>query len=541
LLATLEHPNILKVADKFTEKNRHYLVMEYLEGDDLEKTLARTGAPLPEEEVLDIAKQTCRILDYLHSYTPPIIYRDLKPANIIRLKTGKIKLIDFGIARFFNPIVSVTSIGTPAYAPREQVMGHAEPRSDIYALGATLHHLLTNQEPIPFTFPPISTANQNFAKVIEKALADNIEERYASAREMLADLEHLSEPDFQVQGYTPQFMSPQVKIRPVLAVDVKSIDYGTVPQNRGVVVKNFNVTNPAYSTRGERLKGIIETNRAWIKVAPNYFTVDEIGRIQVTVNVSQLTSGEYSGAVVVTSNGGLETIVILITVEAPTLKVTPQAVELGGVNPGQSKEVSLFLVNSNPKSGILHGTITVVQPWCSTHSERFSIQMDQAIPFRIDTANLEHGLDYKGVITIDSNGGKKEVPITLRVLAPMLDVDKNQLEYGVLIRKQRKILPIVIRNNGDGILQCSLRTNQPWLRVKPAEFQTSNVQTVQCLVDTAGFKRSKEPQNYQGQLTINSNDGSKQVDISFQTCPESFWKMIWYAFVVWWKNRKVVF
>lgn len=119
ILASLNHPNILRVFGKITENNRHYLVMEYLEGENLTGLLARTDTPLPEEDVLDIAKPICRVLDYLHSYTPQIIYRDLKPANIIRLKTGEIKLIDFGIARFFNPIVNVTSIGTPAYAPRE--------------------------------------------------------------------------------------------------------------------------------------------------------------------------------------------------------------------------------------------------------------------------------------------------------------------------------------------------------------------------------------------------------------------------------------
>lgn len=192
MLASLHHDGIPEVYDRFSEGNRHYLVMEYIQGIDLEQRLEQTDEPFDEKTALGWAVQICDILSYLHTQKPPIIYRDMKPANLILTKSGKIYMVDFGIARFFNPIKKGTMVGTQGYAPPEQYRGLMEPRSDIYALGATMHHLLTNRDPQeepPFSFPRVRTLNSNVSvateKLIEKTLEKDVSDRFETAEDML--------------------------------------------------------------------------------------------------------------------------------------------------------------------------------------------------------------------------------------------------------------------------------------------------------------------------------------------------------------------
>ncbi|MEW6215937.1 MAG: bifunctional serine/threonine-protein kinase/formylglycine-generating enzyme family protein, partial [Nitrospirota bacterium] len=192
LLNKLDHPNLPKVFDYFISDGRYYLVMNYIEGEDLETILETHGEPgLPEEAVIEWAKQILEVLDYLHSQNPPIIYRDLKPGNIMIHKDGRVMLVDFGIARAIRKgsKTAKTAIGTEGYSPIEQCHGKPEARSDLYALGATMHHLLTGIDPIPFQFKPLTEIDPGFSPEMEifimKALEDEPQNRFSSAYEML--------------------------------------------------------------------------------------------------------------------------------------------------------------------------------------------------------------------------------------------------------------------------------------------------------------------------------------------------------------------
>ena len=156
VLANLDHLNLPKVSDYFSDGGNEYIVMEYVEGEDLAGVLARHGGPLPEKPVLIWADQVLDALEYLHGQRPnPILHRDIKPANIILTPQGEIKLVDFGLVKLLDPNNPQTAtvmkgMGTPEYAPLEQYAGgagHTDGRSDIYAFGATLYHLLTNVKP----------------------------------------------------------------------------------------------------------------------------------------------------------------------------------------------------------------------------------------------------------------------------------------------------------------------------------------------------------------------------------------------------------
>jgi serine/threonine protein kinase len=203
LLLDLNHPCIPRVRDFFVEEGRHYLVMDFIEGRTLGEVLEKEGnvagvngaRGVSESRARSWAQQVCSVLSYLHRQSPPIIFRDLKPSNIMVTDKDEVKLIDFGIARTFQQSAQrhATIIMTIGYAPPEQLQGDPEPRSDVYALGATLHRVLThhdaaNNKPNIFAFPPVRALRPDvspaFEQVISRALAPDLANRWVSAAEM---------------------------------------------------------------------------------------------------------------------------------------------------------------------------------------------------------------------------------------------------------------------------------------------------------------------------------------------------------------------
>jgi len=193
LLAMLDHTNLPKVADYFEEGGKQYLVMDFVDGQTLEQIVAATPGFIPEPTILVWAEQLCDVLEYLHMRQPPIIFRDLKPANIMLTREGKIKLIDFGIARFFKAgkTKDTAAYGTMGYAAPEQFgTGQTDARSDIYGLGVTLHYLLTKFDPSlsPFNLPPVRNINPLVSPqteaVIMRAMKAAAAERFQTTREV---------------------------------------------------------------------------------------------------------------------------------------------------------------------------------------------------------------------------------------------------------------------------------------------------------------------------------------------------------------------
>jgi serine/threonine protein kinase len=215
VLAALRHPRIPRVYDYFTIYHRAYLVLDYIEGHDLEAVLRSMQGMAQPEEVVDWMLQLCDIVEYLHTQPTPIIFRDLKPNNIILTPDGSIVLIDFGIAKLLQHTGAIdTNLGTQRYAPQEMYEGRAEPRSDIFALGAMMHHLLSNTDPrtrAPFTFHqhPIRhynpTVSAELDAVVMKCVEPQIEKRYQSVHQLRQALEEaVGVSAFQSTNRRPQ-------------------------------------------------------------------------------------------------------------------------------------------------------------------------------------------------------------------------------------------------------------------------------------------------------------------------------------------------
>ena len=206
ILKRLTHPNLPSIIDVIDCEDTFLIVMDYIEGKPLSEALKREGAQ-PQEKVIEWAKQICDVLGYLHSRKPPIIYRDMKPSNVMLRPDGNIMIIDFGTAREYKSasIADTTCLGTQGYAAPEQFGGHGQTdgRTDIYCLGATLYHLLTGHNPClpPYEMYPIRQWNPNLSsgleEIIIKCTQKNPDDRYQSCAELMYALEHYDELDHE--------------------------------------------------------------------------------------------------------------------------------------------------------------------------------------------------------------------------------------------------------------------------------------------------------------------------------------------------------
>lgn len=196
LLCRLDNEGVVRMRDSFTDEHRGYLVLDYIEGDSLRKLVKEKG-PLSESEVLGLAQQMSSVLKYLHELAPPVVHRDFTPENLILDKNGKLVLIDFNVARTMESNKTATVVGKHAYIPPEQFRGDADPRSDIYAFGATLHFLLTGEDPEPISQSHPKEQVQNLSTKLDELVADathlDLEKRTQSADTILERLKELSD------------------------------------------------------------------------------------------------------------------------------------------------------------------------------------------------------------------------------------------------------------------------------------------------------------------------------------------------------------
>lgn len=204
MLKKLSHPSLPSIVDVIEDESTFLIVMDYIQGNPLSRALEEYGAQ-PQEQVIEWAKQLCDVLGYLHTRTPAIIYRDMKPANVMLKPDGNVTLIDFGTAREFKEknLADTTCLGTVGYAAPEQFggMGQTDARTDIYCLGATLYHLVTGMNPCepPYEIRPIREINPSLSggleQIILKCTQRNPQDRYQSCAELMYALEHYDEID----------------------------------------------------------------------------------------------------------------------------------------------------------------------------------------------------------------------------------------------------------------------------------------------------------------------------------------------------------
>ncbi len=300
ILMRIGHPNLPKVYDYFIEAGAYYIVMEYIRGKTLEKILdARRGKPVDERQSLSWALQICRAVHFLSVQKPrPIVFRDLKPSNIMIDRIGRVKLIDFGIARFFKEDRSEDTYvyGTPGYAAPEQYgTGQTDVRSDIFSLGATMYHCVTGKNPAesPFLFPDPRRINPKLSRatagIIMRALASDMNRRFQSASEMKAAIQ---------------------KVLLDLSVPVKRKG-DIIYAKPGKLIrlpwwkKTSWVSVPAMALGLSGTTGFLSTDDRWITPRPASFGTDALWILFRVKNGLLKPGKEYHPRITITTNSGV--------------------------------------------------------------------------------------------------------------------------------------------------------------------------------------------------------------------------------------------
>jgi serine/threonine-protein kinase len=349
MLQQLDHPMLAKVYESFTEDNKHYLAMEYVPGKTLEDEMIELGRPLEWEPVVRWGIMLCDVLCYLHTQNPPIVYRDLKPANVMLTPDGQLKLIDFGIARRLLParLRDTAQLGTDGYAPLEQYASKSEPRSDLYALGASLYHLMTGRVPenAPMrssggTLAPIHTLNprvpEDVERVVVQAMSLHPDDRFADAAVLRAALAALLPAPAQQPSAPPQ--PPETAIIPPTRAAKRTTSGSSTGRMRGrtgAIQPPRLVVAPLRLDAGElgagatveleleiensgggALVGEIEVSSPHIHAEPA--RIDAATRlVRVTVDTNGLVAGPQGFHLTLRTNGGVAPIPVRVTVLAP--------------------------------------------------------------------------------------------------------------------------------------------------------------------------------------------------------------------------------
>lgn len=357
LLARLSHPNIVRVSDYFQDGERHYMVMEFVQGRTLEEMLEEQTEPFSEDQVLVWAEQLCDVLAYLHSQTPKIIYRDLKPGNVMVLDgTDTIKLIDFGIARFYKPgkQKDTMELGTPGYAPPEQHgKGQTDERSDLYALGAMLHHLLSLRDPAQhlFDFPPLRSLNPEVSPHVADAIARAVEKerskRFASAQEMKEALLGKKAPARPSKKKAPSAAKAPTP-KQALQVFPSSLDWGQVVRGADAPPHSLTVTHPPGA------KVTVRASVPWLQVLPIPVD-DETTEVQVFLNSHSLPLGRRP----VSGNGLERWINWHIRLLVPNSQNLQGEMEIA-LDDGQSQAVPITVIATPSPGRVAWGQIIVL-------------------------------------------------------------------------------------------------------------------------------------------------------------------------------------
>ena len=422
MLSSLRHPNLPSVAGYFAEGTRHFLVMEYIEGMTLDEYLLRNNAPFSEGRVLGWAKQLCNVLSYLHSQQPPIIFRDMKPGNIMLMRDGRVKLIDFGIARFFRYMGSQDTqlLGTPGYAPPEQYgKAQTDKRSDIYSLAMTLFQLMTNTlsekgfglNDVHTLYPFISLP---VARALEKATSLAPEDRFQSAEDFRRVL--LSENTFMFES-GEQALTVEELARLSARYSDEAADYLSSGEVEDWLSKIGNA-NLAWITRDIRNQHLdpYETVNLFLKavLGPGVHILTSSGK-QSTVTKSSHTSipvvppinqaAEYRNNQDWTSRRPMP------AANVPDIVVQPRTLDFGEVYPGLSEPLLLAI---SDKSGTRRGTIATSEPWIQLDETSFD-GINTHVNVRVNTLRLRGSMHYTGSIVIMPDEEDEEQDIVVKV------------------------------------------------------------------------------------------------------------------------------
>lgn len=403
ILWGLNHPNLPSFTGFFSENQRYFLVMEFVDGSTLEDLLERNGAPFSERRVLGWARQLCDVLEYLHSQNPPIIFRDMKPGNVMLMRNGHIKLIDFGIARFFRSTSSQDTqlLGTPGFAPPEQYgKAQTDERSDVYSLAMTLFQLLTNTlSETGFGLKDVRAINPQIspsvARALEKATALDPDERYES-----------------VAAFR----------RALLGVGTFVFDNGdqaTNPEELADLCARYPEEASDYLAAGEVELWLHEIGENDLARAARRIRITGFEPQEAVEQFLRVVMGRNGHLRGYTGNGSREATGrmgrnwLRRNKEAPPIQVNPHILDFGAVYPGVSGPQTITI--SGDQGLVVSGTIQTNESWIMLDTTQFDGMMSY-VNVRVNSTHLRGATHYTGTVAIVPHEQSiKEIMLTVEV------------------------------------------------------------------------------------------------------------------------------
>jgi serine/threonine protein kinase len=450
-LASLSIHGIPQVFDYFSEAGRNYIVMQYIEGQNLEQGLTRLddsgavirGRPYPSQQVRSWGVKICKMLENLAAYN--VIHLDIKPANLIVDKAGEVWLVDFGTAkapRFTPPggkarMGKSSVYGTLGYAPLEQVSGHPEPRSDVYALAASLYHLMTDDDPAvqPGVFPKLVRLSKNTAQALRLALQPDVHKRITAA-----EFGRLLE---RRQGQGPAFFWRD----------------GTVAYEPGHL-----------SAAADRL---------W-QEALEYFQGDawtrwlrELHRNDLAAKLQAVKANQTDPQL------ALDAFLRLLdpAFASPRLELSLPTLNAGVMPWGSRKELSFRVINRG--GGCLHGQILSQTPGLQAEPAGFASHDSCLVKLTLDASPLTPSARQQTLsVEVDAGtGGRATLPVKVMVPEPQLKLEVPTPDLGRCYRGEQVQAILRVRNPGGSKFIGHAHTDCPWLQVEPGDFECAPYST----------------------------------------------------------------
>jgi serine/threonine protein kinase len=468
-LGDLKHPGIPDLYAYFSQRGHNYLVMEYIEGPDLRKWLARENEAsgqrvpanlLPIDDVLDYAIQICQVLEYLARRQPPVVHNDIKPGNIIVDENSRrVVLVDFGTAqtRYLRasgrPDQKKDSVyGTVGYAAPELYRGHSEPRSDVYSLAATAYHLLTDDDPRdhPSQYSQIDALPPSLADILRAALAHEIGDRSTAA-----------ELQQQLERYLAGLTAP---LRALTFPD------GDIADERDELLA-LAIKHWSYAA------GILHdgTMAHWLRR-----TLHD----PVAAQAAEAAVKQWPGS----PDAALDAFVRQLSLAAlppGKMELRTTSIRLTGVDPTQRIAQQIEIANRG--RGYLRGEILSTQPWLKV-SRSFACPPGRvcAVPIEIDATGLAPGRSDLGAVTLTPVGGAPEVvavqvfvaaeqnaPLQSARQSPAIEVSPERVDLGTVDRKALSTprVSVTVTNVSQATARVQVQGAPRWLLVKPQAFR----------------------------------------------------------------------
>jgi serine/threonine protein kinase len=420
-LKRLKHPNLPQVYGSFSEGSRHYLVMEFIDGQTLEErqTAAKSKA-LPEREVMAWSDQICSVLTYLHSQRPPIIFRDLKPGNVMVTSSGRIKLIDFGIARVFTPgrVRDTQALGTPGFAPPEQYgKAQTDARADVYALGCTLYQMLSGYDPAttPFALPPLNSRNPDISPhiqfAIERATKLDRDQRFATMEDFRRDL-LLPKGMYFHSGNCARSLSELIALCQRFPTEAE--DHLYIGRIQGWLTtwgerKAAKAAAEAVARNKDRKAGLTAFLNSVQPAKSTASSWRATARPRATAapgasKSGRSTTGGTAAAAATAAPSGTTALVV----------VQPRTVDFGTLTAGQRGTVTITISGQN--NGSVQGTISAFEPWLHLDRTQFS-GASTLVQIAAETSQMKGYGKKQSSLQIRSGNQNVYVPVNVEIVA----------------------------------------------------------------------------------------------------------------------------